>query len=124
MDARDVFAGGFDMAGFDGVHVSPPCQTFTRLGHLRDAQGNAPGERADADLLGDALAWVSTLSVPWVIENVPGAPLPDATVLCGSAFGLQVQRHRLFASSTLLLSPGCAHGLYVDGRPWGMGPGR
>ncbi len=48
--------------------------------------------------------------LPWVIENVPGAPMPDAIELCGSMFGLPLRRHRLFASSHLFFAPGpCAH---------------
>lgn len=34
-------------------------------------------------------------------------------MLCGSAFGLRVRRHRLFESNAFLMSPGCYH----DGRP-------
>lgn len=48
---------------------------------------------------------------PWVIENVPGAPLRDPVVLCGSMFGLDVRRHRLFETSFPLLAPSCAHHL-------------
>jgi hypothetical protein len=37
---------------------------------------------------------------PWVIENVPGAPLRDPVMLCGVMFdGLRVYRHRLFESN-------------------------
>lgn len=121
-DVRDVIAGRTDIdpSAFALVHVSPPCQSFTRLGHLRDAQGRAKGERADDTLLLEVLAWCATLPVPWVVENVPGAPMPAPMMLCGSAFGLGVQRHRLFSSSLGLLSPGCVHGAWPDGRPWGV----
>lgn len=52
---------------------------------------------------------------PWVIENVPGAPLIDPVTLCGSHFGLStdfdgrkvgLQRHRLFESNILIPDPG------------------
>jgi DNA (cytosine-5)-methyltransferase 1 len=33
---------------------------------------------------------------PYVIENVPGAPLVNPLMLCGTMFGLRVIRHRLF----------------------------
>ncbi|WIA95828.1 hypothetical protein [Curtobacterium sp. MCBA15_004] len=51
------------------------------------------------------------LDTPWVIENVVGAPLEDAVVLCGSMFGLgaagfTLQRHRQFESNVPLLVPG------------------
>jgi DNA (cytosine-5)-methyltransferase 1 len=44
------------------------------------------------------------------IENVEGAPLPDALELCGSMFGLPIQRHRWFSSNVFLWSPcPCRH---------------
>jgi DNA (cytosine-5)-methyltransferase 1 len=41
---------------------------------------------------------------PWVIENVPGAPLRKDLILCGSQFGLRwrdcvLYRHRWFESN-------------------------
>lgn len=54
---------------------------------------------------------------PWVMENVPGAPLLNPVMLCGSMFGLQtadgkgqLRRHRLFEMShPILLTPACQH---------------
>jgi DNA (cytosine-5)-methyltransferase 1 len=45
-----------------------------------------------------------------VIENVAGAPLHNPARLCGSSFGLDVQRHRYFESNVTLLAPPCDHG--------------
>jgi DNA (cytosine-5)-methyltransferase 1 len=47
---------------------------------------------------------------PWAIENVVGAPLENPVMLCGTGFGLDVQRHRLFESNVPMMSPGCSHG--------------
>ncbi|HUR85664.1 MAG TPA: hypothetical protein VMY78_09985 [Solirubrobacteraceae bacterium] len=47
---------------------------------------------------------------PYVIENVPGAPLEAPMQLCGSSFGLDLRRHRLFESNVPMLGPPCAHG--------------
>ena len=33
---------------------------------------------------------------PWCIENVPGAPLRNPMVLCGTQFDMRIPRHRLF----------------------------
>jgi DNA (cytosine-5)-methyltransferase 1 len=55
--------------------------------------------------------------LPYVIENVEGAPV-DGIILCGSAFGLGVRRHRIFESNFLTLSPPCLHSL--QGRPIGV----
>lgn len=44
-------------------------------------------------------------------ENVEGAPLTGWVVrLCGSSFGLDVRRHRLFESNVSILVPPCDHG--------------
>jgi DNA (cytosine-5)-methyltransferase 1 len=45
-----------------------------------------------------------------LIENVEGAPLENPTRLCGSSFGLDVQRHRLFETNWPLFAPPCSHG--------------
>jgi DNA (cytosine-5)-methyltransferase 1 len=48
--------------------------------------------------------------LPYILENVPGAPLLSPIQLCGSSFGLDVRRHRLFESSEPLLAAACDHG--------------
>jgi DNA (cytosine-5)-methyltransferase 1 len=56
--------------------------------------------------------------VPWVIENVPEAPVRPDYLLCGSMFGLNVRRHRVFEvswSSAQLTAP-CHH--HRDLRPF------
>ena len=53
--------------------------------------------------------------VPYVIENVPGAPLIGPITLCGSMFdlktpgGAQLRRHRLFECSFPITAPKCQH---------------
>jgi DNA (cytosine-5)-methyltransferase 1 len=49
------------------------------------------------------------LGLPYVIENVQGAPMLTSFVLCGSMFGLRVRRHRLFETSFLVMPPRCDH---------------
>lgn len=101
---------------FDAVHASPPCQAHTRASHLRTAQG---GTSKYADLLTPTLALLRTLDMPWVVENVPGAPGMDAAIVeCGSAYGLGVRRHRLFLSNRWIQGSGCDH--KAQGRPWGV----
>lgn len=122
-DALDVLRT-WDLTQFDAIHASPPCQAHTRAGHLRKAQG---GESKYADFLTPTLALLSDVSIPWVVENVPGAPGMDGAVVeCGSAYGLQVQRHRLFLSNVPLVGSGCNHKTFpadpITGkpRPWGV----
>jgi DNA (cytosine-5)-methyltransferase 1 len=44
--------------------------------------------------------------LPYIIENVEGAPLRDPIVLCGTMFkGLRVLRHRLFEANFPILTP-------------------
>jgi len=56
-------------------------------------------------------ARLESSGLPWVIENVTGAPL-DGIMLCGCMFGLQfddgvpLYRKRLFESSFFMLAPG------------------
>lgn len=120
-DALDVLAGRgpVDPGAFDLVHASPPCQPYTRAGHLMRAQGN----RTKApDLVAPVLSALLELGRPWVLENVEGAPLPASAyvvTLCGSMFGLEVRRHRLFAASALVMLPGpCDHA--AQGTPVGV----
>jgi len=113
---------------FDAIHASPPCQLFTRAKHLRDAQGGRSKELVD--LLTPTLDILNNFyrNIPWVVENVENArPLMSGAVrLCGSAFHLQVQRHRLFASNVPLRGTDCHHERFpldpVTGkpRPWGV----
>jgi DNA (cytosine-5)-methyltransferase 1 len=54
--------------------------------------------------------------LPYVIENVPGAPLFNAITLCGTSFGLahdgfELRRHRLFESNAPIMALGCQHRL-------------
>lgn len=103
-DAMDVLRDLDLLAGFDVVHASPPCPRYSRATAERHRDGHP-------DLLGPVLDALRSWGGTWVVENVPGAPLPDAVMLCGRAMGLRwTRRHRLFASSAPLLSPGCACG--------------
>lgn len=115
-----------DCLDVDAIHASPPCQAHTRAKHLRNAQG---GTSKFDDLLTPTLALLAELDIPWVVENVPGAPgMENAITLCGSMFpGLQVQRHRLFLTNWPLEAPGpCNHNTFppdpITGkpRPWGV----
>ncbi len=74
---------------FDLIHASPPCQHFTRYKNaVKDITDRYDDVLAPTlDLLQDHRA---------VVENVPGSPLRPDLVLCGSMFGLDVRRHRLF----------------------------
>jgi DNA (cytosine-5)-methyltransferase 1 len=93
-----------DLCPFDVIHASPPCQAFTA--YRRKGHGVGGGYPNLIDVVRNAL-W--SIGLPYVIENVPGAPLESPVTLCGSSFGLDVRRHRLFESNVPMLVPACNH---------------
>lgn len=97
---------------FDAIHASPPCQLYSITKHAHT--------RKHPDLLIPTRDALRATGLPYVIENVEGAPLIDPLTLCGSEFGLQAEdvdgvrlalrRHRLFESNVWLTGPGgCIH---------------
>jgi DNA (cytosine-5)-methyltransferase 1 len=86
-----------DLASFDAVHASPPCQAYSRLRRLPWLAG-----REYWDSVPPTLEKLATWGLPWVVENVPGSGLQGVT-LCGLSFGLPTYRHRVFAASFLLM---------------------
>lgn len=115
---------------FDAVHASPPCQAFSKMARCR------PGLAAQyPNLIPPTRERLAKLGVPYVIENVPQAPLRWPVTLCGSHFGLStvwephgkvgLWRHRGFESNVSIPAPPvkCDHSL----RPVlvaGHGPGK
>lgn len=91
----------FDPEGFDVVHASPPCKVHTTMKALSGAHHR--------NLIPATRRLLERSGLPFVIENVPGAPLRPDIVLCGSMFGLGVRRHRLFESNVPLIAPSCRH---------------
>jgi DNA (cytosine-5)-methyltransferase 1 len=75
---------------FDAVHASPPCQRWLGV----------PFAKGDAypDLMAPTRELLRDTGLPYVLENVPEAPL-DGFILCGSTFGLPIVRHRRFETS-------------------------
>lgn len=105
----------YDLEGFDAIHASPPCKAHSRL-RGRDALNRRLFD-PHRDHLTPMLQRLRYIGVPWVVENVPGSPMPsDAVTYCGSGFGLGVRRHRLFVSNLWLdPPPPCDH--RRQGRP-------
>lgn len=87
---RTETLGSYD--GFNAVHASPPCQRWSAMSNCRpEIREQYP------DLIAPTRDLLSEIArVPWVIENVPGAPLIDPITLCGHMFGYELYRHRLF----------------------------
>jgi DNA (cytosine-5)-methyltransferase 1 len=98
---------------YDAIHASFPCQRWS---------ANGANTAADKwpDLITPGRELLNATGRPWVMENVPKAPLRRDLVLCGSQFGLtavdtdgttlHLRRHRVFESNMPLAAPGpCSH---------------
>jgi DNA (cytosine-5)-methyltransferase 1 len=95
-------------AEFDAIHASPPCQRYSRATACFASANRvtvADAREKHVDLVDATRSKLAALGIPWIIENVEGAPLRAPVLLCGTMFGLRVYRHRLFESSELLLAP-------------------
>lgn len=85
---------------FDALHASPPCQAYSDL-----AKRNGNADQWPRLIEPVRKLFVGT-GLPYVIENVEGAPLVNPAMLCGTMFpGLRVLRHRLFETNFLLIAP-------------------
>lgn len=86
------------------IHASPPCQPYSRGVTSRSSKWNDTKGRDEPQLIEPVRELLVAINRPWVIENVPGAPLNGIT-LCGSMFGLDIPRHRIFETSRPLVAP-------------------
>ena len=100
---------------YDAIHASPPCQEYTLAG-----QQWRKGGKKYSDLVGETRNLLQKIGKPYVIENVPGAPLNNPTVLNAAFFGMNVRRTRLFETSfnmPFMLSPKEGSSHFRTGRP-------
>lgn len=96
------------LSDFDAIAASPPCQRYSITNAARKADY--------PDLIGPTRDLLRLTGLPYIIENVKGAPLVDPVELCGCMFGLQafdedgvllhLHRVRLFESNRTLEAPG------------------
>lgn len=98
-------------AEFDLIHASPPCQQFSTI---------TPDQTKHPDLIGKTREALTATGRPWVMENVPKAPIRKDLMLCGEMFGIRVIRHRKFELSDPLMVPQPTH-LKHRGRATGSG---
>ena len=99
---------------FDAIHASPPCQAYS----LAAQQWRIEGKEYH-DLVADTRDALIATGKPYVIENVPGSPLINPTVLNGAFFGMNLRRTRLFETSfkmPLVLLPSEATTSFKMGR--------
>jgi DNA (cytosine-5)-methyltransferase 1 len=100
-DALSVLRGEvheLDPSSFDVVHASPPCQSYSP--HVTSSSSPYVGTRGRDELrfISSVRAGLEELGHPYVLENVYGArgELGWPVLLCGSMFGMDTPRHRLF----------------------------
>jgi len=97
---------GHTLADFDAAHSSPPCQKWAPLMSCR------PGGRDSyLDLIAPTRERLIATGLPYVIENVPQAPLKDPVILCGTQFGKRFKLHRAFETNWPLPQPECDHSI-------------
>lgn len=120
-DALDVLADLDYVRTFDLVHASPPCQAYSG-----PTRGTNAGRIEHPDLIPPVRALLLEAGVPYVIENVQGAPLRRDVTLCGEMFDLGVLMHRYFELGGWSAPQpvhrahrgrvrGWRHGVYYDG---------
>ena len=108
-----------DLSRFDAIHASPPCQQFSQMSKCR------PGlAETYPNLIPETRDLLRSTRLPYVIENVPGAPLNNPVMICGSGLGMTLQRHRLFESNIALWGVPCAHGQNQWNPEYGHATGR
>lgn len=98
-----------DLSSFDAIHASPPCQAYSSTSTL--GRGKHPR------LIEPTREALLAIGKPYVIENVVGAPLRYPIMLCGSMFGLDVKRHRLFEVTFPTRPRRCRHGSWKNRYP-------
>ena len=82
---------------FAAIHASPPCQLYSKTQVIYD--------NLHVDLVASTRELLEASGLPYVIENVKGAPLRNPVVLEGQMFGLNTHRYRLFEANWPLEVP-------------------
>lgn len=75
---------------YDLIWASPPCQLYSIGTNAHRKNKEYP------DLIAKTRRLLHQTGKPYIIENVPNAPLRKDLLLCGEMFGLRVLRHRVF----------------------------
>lgn len=99
LDILQQVATGQRICGdrINAVHTSWPCQSYSLTQRIQD--------RDHPRLIEEGRDLLRATGLPYVQENVPGAPLLNPTELCGAMFGLRTYRHRLFEANFPLSAP-------------------
>jgi len=96
---------------FDLIWASPHCQEYSRTRLMNPERKRFPEQ------IPQFREMLVSAGVPYIIENVPGAPLLNPIKLNGAMFGLPLYRERHFECSFFVLTPNIKHprGMTVKG---------
>jgi DNA (cytosine-5)-methyltransferase 1 len=92
------------------IHASPVCKGYSKSSLSQRMAG-----KEYPNQIPEVREALEETGIPYVIENVPGAPLIDPVMLCGSQFGLcadvnglkgNLKRHRLFEATFPIVDAG------------------
>ena len=113
---------------FDIIWASPPCQLFS-VGTMGVKNRN----EKYPNLIEKTRTLLKKSGLPYIIENVPNAPLRKDLMLCGEMFNLRIIRHRIFEIEGFKtyqpihkkhkrsVCKGTAIGVWNGGKPGGFG---
>jgi len=100
-----TFLESSDLSEYDLIHASPPCQAYSKA-----CASHRQAGKVYPDIIEKVRELLIASNKPYVIENVPDAPLLNPVMFCGTMFELGVIRHRMFESNFYIPSPGkCNH---------------
>ena len=97
----------YPLEGYDAYWARPPCQAFSTI--AKQNRVLCPSKYDHPDLIAPTRNRLIETGKPFIIENVQGAPLINPVRLCGSWFGLNLHRHRLFETNFGVLGTPCSH---------------
>lgn len=98
----------FDLTGWDYIHASPPCQSYSPSVSSQSSEWSSNKGLDEPQLITPLRERFKEFGTEhYVIENVMGAKwdMVNPTLLCGSMFGLDTPRHRLFETNFVLPAP-------------------
>jgi DNA (cytosine-5)-methyltransferase 1 len=110
----DIYDNYWTLAMFSAIHASPPCQDYSVTKTLLKG-------KQYPRLITDTRERLVAAGKPYIIENVIGSKIPkqptldgiNGVMLCGTSFGLNIKRHRLFETSFPVPTLPCNHTLKI-----------
>jgi DNA (cytosine-5)-methyltransferase 1 len=90
---------------FDIFHASPPCEFYSRETQYWINKEPEKYRAKYPEIIPHLRELLIATGKPYIIENVPQAPLKHPLVLCGLMFNLALYRHRHFETNFPVVQP-------------------